>query len=536
MDRTSTNLLLKNAGILASSQIVARALVMALQIVLINVLPRDEWGLFVIAFGYFHLVGQFTDFGLRTHTLREVSTARSSAAHFVGELISLRLLIGAATLVVLLPAFHLLGYARETLLVLMVAGLGGILEYLSQNLKTVFRAFERTEFDALASLANRALLFVIVLGLIGWGRADALSVVGAMTAMALLELVFVVRLMRPLTGCVPRLARPSRRLARLLRSAAVLFLVTLSIDVVRRLPAILLERWNGRDAAAVYGTAGRLFEAGAFVPVALMGAVLPRIVQIARAASAKASGRQAGGAGASGVGGAEDHRFDIADGDQRRAAASAYGALVFVMFLILAGPLLFTILEAPRIVRLLFSEEYLDAVPAFRVLAGWLLAVAMANVAGNPLLVAHRERIMLAAGVATAGLLALMMLLLVRGQSLLPAQAALAGAWSMLAADASLCLLMLAADWRLGLVSMAPLWRGGAAGAKAASLMLSTIVAAIAGWWAVERCVPADATMSPLLLALYAATAGAMSLAIWRGMGAYREAVRRATAAGVAAG
>jgi O-antigen/teichoic acid export membrane protein len=295
-------------------------------------------------FGYFNFALSFCPlflvvggFGLESTVIRRVARDRARLSELFATGLALRCVLGLAGLVLALAAAPLFLAGGRPYAVLALVGTALLLDEVTGFLGTVFKAFERMKFHALAIFANRvvstALAFAVLAAGGGLLALCATYLVGSAGAL-LFATVALRRNFPPID-----LRRADRRVAReLVRTGAPLGAGGFLNTAVFRLDSVLLQAIKGPVAVGLYGAAYRLFESALFVAWSLGNVALPRL--------ARAGSRELG----------------------RTYELTAAMALAFYLPLAVTAPFV-----GEWVVVSLFSERYAPAADA----VGWLAAASV---------------------------------------------------------------------------------------------------------------------------------------------------------------
>jgi O-antigen/teichoic acid export membrane protein len=260
-----------------AAQVVARTVDLGFAIFMLRVLGPVDFGGYAFAgalIGYFVI---FSDFGLGTLLTREVARRPEEGPRYLGNVISLRLILWIAAAPVLAGLawvyhayFGLSQAAMATAVLLMLAvGPGG----LAGALSGLFLAHERMEVPAAVVIFTslmKALLGIAVL-LLGWGILGVGAV--AIATNGVTAMVF--------WGLVSRrFFRPGPALDRsfglgLLRTSVPLVLNSLLNSVFFRIDVLLLQAMRNAETVGLYSTAYKFVDALLIIPSAFTLALFP---------------------------------------------------------------------------------------------------------------------------------------------------------------------------------------------------------------------------------------------------------------------
>jgi len=379
-------------GLLAS-QMGARVLAFALYLWLARVLPLGDtepisglslYNLSVSTYGL--LMAVVGDAGLRQLTLVAMGRRPHAANRLLGRYMVARGVVGVVVMMALLTWWTMTGRYGDTLIALALGTLLTSVDALNQQIKTVLRGLEDTKLDAAGSLLGRTASIGFVAVLLLSGVRDVRVILSVMLAAFIIETYYLVRGLR-LGGVAIRWPRaPMLVVLPTLRAGMPFWVLAIFVEIMRRGPFLTLESWHGPLAYGLASNSFRLYESAMMVPVFIVTAFYTRVLRLA------------------------DNRAP----DARAAfVRDAYGAMHFLVLLLLAGPLLWAALERDTLMGILFKPEYAPGAPAFAMFTIWLLGSGLSNLVGNTLMAAGHARViaMCAIGSAAASGLAIWQLL-----------------------------------------------------------------------------------------------------------------------------
>jgi O-antigen/teichoic acid export membrane protein len=322
-------------------------------------LGAELFGVFTFALAHVALFAPFADMGLGFLTAREIARDRGSAAILVGrsmlvKLVATIVLALASTLVV-----RLSGYPALTVRVVDICALFIVGSTYTLYMASVFQGFERMHLTALVRLVQTALLFGLVLLLsargLGVAHYAAVYVFASLVAAVGSILVYRVRLSSiSLRGSF-------RDYSTLLARGLPFGLAAIFVMLYYWNSSALLYRMHGDLQAGYFGAAFRLVLGGAFLANAFSGAVYPALA-----------------------------RLFVSDPVKFRSAAR--DSVKFMT--VLAVPALTAVVCLARPLALVvYGTDYLDAVPALRVLGCWAGCAFMNSLLSSCLYASDRPRV-----------------------------------------------------------------------------------------------------------------------------------------------
>lgn len=312
------------------SDIAAKSVMFVITVAAARRLSRDEFGLFALASTLGWLASVAGDFGIQVHLARAVSQQPAASAGLLHRWLPVRLASGGVALAMALIAIATIdlgpgALVPVTLFVLAYAATG-----VCECLYYFFRGHGRTDLESSLTLLHRVTLAILALAVL-WvhPRLDLLAV--AMLTSSLVTLVVASALASRLAHAQEITIPDPGPLGReFVKSVAPIGIGVLLSALYFRLDVLLIERWSGTAAVALYNSVFRLIDALRLFPAAATAVALPALCR------------------------ASDARV------LTRLAAPLFG------WAVVAALILWSI--APWLVPALYGEGYRDSVALFRIL------------------------------------------------------------------------------------------------------------------------------------------------------------------------
>jgi O-antigen/teichoic acid export membrane protein len=265
--------ILVNSGFRAIADIGGKLATAALFIVLARSVGAAEYGIWTFAFSFAILLTIPGSIGQDIVLTREVARDQDRLDDFFADALMSRVVLNLPVLAIALVTASLAGMSTETRLVVLLLGLGCILDGLLHLVFAVFQAFERLGAVPVILMTQRwgTTLGALLALALGQGVAVVAGLYAACAVVALvLGLVLISRL----------LVRPRFRVsrlgwARLVREAAPIGIASVSFYVLLRIDTAMLALFQPAADVGMYGAAYRLLETTMFVSWSVNAAVLP---------------------------------------------------------------------------------------------------------------------------------------------------------------------------------------------------------------------------------------------------------------------
>ena len=157
----------KNTFWLMLAEGISKGLMFFLTILIARYLGAAGYGKFSFAFTFVALFAVIADFGLSTLTIREVARDKSLARKYIDNIAVIKLILGIITFVLIITVIQFLGKTPEIKSLVYLTGIWVVIQSFTQFFQSIFRAFEKMQYEALSKIAYSILLFLIA-GSILW--------------------------------------------------------------------------------------------------------------------------------------------------------------------------------------------------------------------------------------------------------------------------------------------------------------------------------------------------------------------------------
>ena len=269
---------LRNSVLVVGARALAKVGIFVTVALLLRYLATADYGRFAAMVVYVTLIGVVADLGLQTVFIRETSRDRQQFGRYLGNLISARVVLSIAALLVLAVVLRLLS---PSLFPFTIAGFVLLVTTsYSSLLRAVFYIRGRLGYEAVAIVIEAVIVLALTIYAIQHrAHWDAfLWCYSASYAFTCLFALVVVRL-RWRDPVVPRL-EPA--LLRLLLAAGIPLALGFTVtSVYAQIDVVLLQLIKGFTVVGWYSAANRYIDAVAWVPQSAMGAVFPALAMVA---------------------------------------------------------------------------------------------------------------------------------------------------------------------------------------------------------------------------------------------------------------
>lgn len=351
--------LISNALSILTSDVVNRISTFALYALVARYLGVFEFGQLSIALTLFYTFQIFAVAGLKTLTLREVASDRGQTNRYIVNASAVALASSLVALAVTGGLVVMLGYERETAIIVMVLSLGLIPFALAAVVEAVFQAWEKMHFVAYANIPVNLLKIALAFVLLrqDFGLIQVVAILGA--AQLAILIVDWWLLLRHIT--VPRLSVKTQDALSILRATRTFLGIDGIIAISGSLNVILLSKLASETEVGFYTAAIQVM-----VPITLLYqstvlSVFPLMVR----------------------------RFEPTFQGLRWISERLIEVLLIVALPTTIG--LFMLAE-PVLSLLYGSGDLLEAARALRITIWGVILVAFTHVLGQALLASRREK------------------------------------------------------------------------------------------------------------------------------------------------
>lgn len=263
----------KNTTVLILSNILAYAFTFITTVYSARYLGVAGWGILSIALSVTGIFGVLTDLGLSSLTVREVARDKSLATKYFANTTAMKILLGFLTFGVIALVSHLAGYSQEVINVIYIITISAILGSFTSVFFSIFQAYEKMEYQALATIISNIIMLaltltVIYLGLTVIGFAAVYVIVGIF---GLLYILFIY--LRKFS--LPKIEIDIDFWKDTVKESLPFAITGIFISVYFWIDSFMLSIIIGNDVVGIYNAAYRLIFVLLFIPSLFITALFP---------------------------------------------------------------------------------------------------------------------------------------------------------------------------------------------------------------------------------------------------------------------
>lgn len=294
-----------------------------------------DFGLFAFVSAITVFLGPISDFGFERITTREIAGNSELADKYLGTAIICRIVLTVAIVLLILVATWMLGWDAKVVHAIYISTATHLLISMGMIGIGTIRAYEKMEYELAVKSVFNLVYFILVIFVINYDLGF-LAVFGARLVSSFLQsaVLLIVTFSRFLK---PNFSFDTARIRYMFSEAVPLGIFTLLLTASFNVDIFVLKYYWGPDDVALFSAAHRIILQLQTVPMAIVMALFPHFVRMARGSS-----------------------------DALRLAYSRTFKLMFILSMPL--PAILTIVSLP-VITLLFGSEFAVASVSLKILS-----------------------------------------------------------------------------------------------------------------------------------------------------------------------
>lgn len=328
----------KNTGALAIAQAITMILGLVLVIFIARSIGAVDFGKLGFAQSFTALLVIFADMGLSTVTVREIARQKELTSKYLNNIFLIKLILSVVTFALIALIINLMHYPADTTTVVYLIGISSILSSLSALSRSIFRAFEKMEFEAFLNISKS----IVTSGI---GLAVLFSGYGLIAIASVYLVAGIVDLLATLVITAKKFAKPKLEVdfsfwKQVIRLALPFSLTAFIGTIYFQIDIVMLSVMAGDAPVGWYKAACTLVYSLIIIPEILSYAIFPVM-----------------------------SKFYISSKDALKTTLEKSAKYLFIIGLPIA---IGTILLADRIILLFYGEEFSHSIIALQILSLYL--------------------------------------------------------------------------------------------------------------------------------------------------------------------
>lgn len=381
----------KQSFLLVCSDIVSKIVFFLFQIFLAKKLGPGSFGIYSVALTFSSIFIVFANYGLDVLMAREIATNKIGSDKYFGNLLLAKIPIGLLTLLSMILATVVLGYSKQVVLYVFLAGIATVFLSYNRFIFGFFRAFGALKYEAYITAGERIIVSAVCIGLVffGFGLLEIFSITSLFSLISFTISYFLLKLYFVSS---PDYAWDSSFIKKILKDSTPLLILAVFSVVYFQIDIIMLSLMKGEKIVGLYSAAVRLFSLFQFIPAAVIGVLLPVMSK------------------------------QFHDKDKQLLKSFNTGVKYMSILGIVSSVIIF--LFAEQIINIIYSYKFLNAVTPLKILI-WSLPFYLINpILGNFLIATNNSKLPVLAVGTTAIVNIILNLFLIPRYSLVGASVA----------------------------------------------------------------------------------------------------------------
>ena len=270
---TTAKRIVTNSAFIFLGDAIGAILQLILVVYLVRCLGAVTFGKYAFAFAFTSLFMILSDLGLSVLSIREIARDTSKAGEYLTNISITKFILSLITIVLIILTINLMHYPRDTTLAVYIVGGGAVFTSFTASFRSIFRAFERMEYETITKIAEKILIFGSVLPVLflGYGLIEVVSAM--LIAQALIFVLTLVVVIKKFTR--PKLSFDPSLCKSLIKEALPFGLASVFVVIYFQTDTVMLSMMNGDAVVGWYNAAYRLVMGTLFIPGAFVGALYP---------------------------------------------------------------------------------------------------------------------------------------------------------------------------------------------------------------------------------------------------------------------
>jgi len=263
----------KNMFALTTAELISKILQFVLFVYAARFLGKIDFGKFSFALAFSMIAIIFTDFGINTLLVREIARKRNLVGKYFINAFFTKIVFSMLTFLIAVFILNIMGYPAITKTVVYIILLFTIISSFTDLLYSIFRAFERMEFDALVKIIRMVILTSVGLYVLFKGY----SVVIFSFVFFLTELiVFLIALKIGIVKFIKlKLPIDINFIKQIVKKAFPFGLAIVFGSIYFYIDSVMLSKMKGDIEVGIYSVAYNLVIALLFIPIIYTNAIYP---------------------------------------------------------------------------------------------------------------------------------------------------------------------------------------------------------------------------------------------------------------------
>ena len=379
----------KNTAVLLAANTISKIIGFFYIMYTARYLGVEGFGVLSFALAFTGLLGVFDDLGLNTLMVREIAREKSLTKKYLSNVTVIKIILVIITFSLITITINLLGYPNQTIKVVYFIALSVIFNAFSGMFYSIFRAYEKMEYQSLGQILSSVLMLAGAL----FAISQRFNVIGFASIYFIVSVIalgysFAIFMWK---FSLPKIEIDWEFWKRCFKEAWPLGIMSVCIIIRFRIDTVMLSLMKGDAAVGLYNAAYKILNISVVAPGIFMASIFPVMSQYYNKSTSS---------------------FNIA----------YEKSFKFLIAIALPMALAVTLLSGP-IINLIYGVEFAGSADALRILIWAAVSMYVSMLVGNVYVAANKQMLSMKITIVSVILNIILNLILIPRYSYLGASA-----------------------------------------------------------------------------------------------------------------
>jgi len=279
----------KNTVVLILVEVARKLFGLFLFMAIARLLGAENFGVLAFGLAFTELLGLINKFGFEPFIVREIARDREKTQSYWANIALMKVFLAIPYLLVVVGLAHVLGIKDLKLLVVYICSVDTIFQNFVLYNCAFFRAYQKTEYEAITRLALSVMYWLLGWGIIilGYGLVELVVVLATVKLLSFgISLFLIHKKIKPIR------LRFDPAVAKEILKASFPFVALALVTMIQgRVGVLVLSVLKGNEVTGIYAAAMRLSMIFSFIPMGIRGGFLPAMSKFAAESATESFGK-----------------------------------------------------------------------------------------------------------------------------------------------------------------------------------------------------------------------------------------------------
>jgi O-antigen/teichoic acid export membrane protein len=356
--RSLSAIVARNSIFATLSQLALKVITFAFSVYVVRRLGGGSFGQYSAVMAFVGIFAIFSELGIVQYAIREIARDRSKATYFLWNHIFLRVILSIGVILGTTALAALVGYSSFMVLAIFVASCGLLLQSVTGTLDVILWGTERVDFSSMLAVVNQ--LAFVILGTIALVTGHGvIALILASFGGALASTLLNLWLIRKHKLCSFAFQLAPKDWWKLIRTGIPFGIITFTMLLSFKVDTVFLSLWKGDEVTGWYNVAYNLIFSFSALAAGFKGALTPSMSK------------------------------EYVNSPER--VSRWYRAFMRFVYMFFVPITVGVTLLSDQIIRFLYTESYIPAGPALRILIWVLPLMLVTDLSGSIATVVMKE-------------------------------------------------------------------------------------------------------------------------------------------------